>query len=182
MNRAEKDLEIERLRESFAKSQIALCADYRGLSVMQMTELRSSLKGVGSYGKVVKNTLTKIAVEKVYREEAESDEVDRFLGVLDGPNLVVFSDDDPVSPAKVITDFAKKNQALEIKGGWLDGAFVDVEGVKALSSMPSREELLAKLLNLMNAPATQLLRLMNAPAGQVVQVLEAHRSNLEQQS
>jgi large subunit ribosomal protein L10 len=178
MNRAEKQTEIEMLSGAFSGSAIALCADYRGLTVSEIGSLRSELRKTGSSSRVVKNTLAKIAAGKAY-EATAGEELDKFLGLFQGPNFIVFSDEDPVAPAKVIAKFAKEHGHLEIKGAWFDGGFVDVEGVKQLSTMPSKEELLAKLLNLMNAPATQLLQVMQAPSREVVQVLEAQRAEIE---
>lgn len=178
MERAQKDAEIKFLNGCFTETQIALCADYRGLTVAQMTELRSDLRSNGAFGRVVKNTLAKLSFERTFKD-ADSTELGKFTAVFEGPSLLVFSNKDAVSPAKVLAKFAKTHQALEIKGGWFEGKCIDQAGVETLSSMLSREEVLAKLLNLMNAPATQLVRLMQAPSREIVQVLEAHRANLE---
>lgn len=178
MNREEKKAEVQYLSDCFQKSQIAVCADYRGLSVGQITDLRSKLRKAGSFGRVVKNTLAKISVGQVFSEQ-DSGSLEKFLGLFEGPSLLVFSFEDPIAPTKVMAEFAKEHQALELKGGWLDGEFVDDKGVTALSKMPGREETLAKLLNLMSTPATQLVRLLQAPAQKTVQVLEAQRQKLE---
>lgn len=177
MDRAEKQAEVDYLKDCFSRSQIALCADYRGLTVAQITNLRKTLRKSGCYGKVVKNTLAKLAIEKQYKESGAN--LERFLKVFEGPSLVIFSYDDPVAPTKVMTDFVKGHEAFKIKGAWLDGAFVDAEGVQTLSKLPGREETLAKLLALIAAPATQLVRLLQAPSTQIVRALDAHRENLE---
>lgn len=178
MNREEKQQEIESLGKQFSESTIALCADYRGLTVEQITNLRRELRSVDAKGKVVKNTLAKLSVEKSYAE-AEKAELDKFLAIFQGPNLVIFGKSDPISSAKALSKFAKDHEQLELKGGWFEGSFIDDKGIKALADLPSREELLGKLLSLMNAPATQLVQLLSAPARQVVQVLGAHKANLE---
>lgn len=178
MNRAEKQSEVEFLNECFTKSAIAVCADYRGLTVTQVTNLRRDLRKSGAKARVVKNTLARLAIKDVFKA-AEAAELERFLKIFEGPCFVVFSDSDPVAPSKVLSQFAKTNDKLSIKGAWLEGAFVDKSGVGELANMPGKEELLGKLLNLMLAPATQLVRLMAAPATQLVRTLEAHRANIE---
>lgn len=179
MNRSEKQSEVEFLKESFGGTAIALCADYRGLTVSQITALRRDLKNSGAKARVVKNTLARIAIKEMFKE-AEAAELERFIKIFDGPCFVVFSDTDPVGPSKIISKYAKDIESFKIKGAWLEGAFVDNSGVGMLANMPGKNELLAKLLNLMLAPATQLVRLLSAPATQVVRVLDAQREKIEQ--
>lgn len=178
MERSDKQEEVTFLSDCFARSQVALCVDYRGLSVADITELRRELKKNGAFGRVVKNTLAKISIEKGLAGKKES-EVKRFADLLEGPSFLAFSFEDPVRPAKVITKFVKDKQKLTVKGAWVDGAFVEGKGVDVLATMPGREEVLSQLLRLLSTPATQLVRLLNAPAQQTVQALEAHRRNLE---
>lgn len=178
MDRAGKAEVVEFVNKSLGKAEIALCADFRGLTVLQVTNLRRELHQAGAKARVVKNTLSRLAVKEAYKS-ADQAELERFLKIFEGPTMIVYSDKDPVAPSKVLTKFAKTNDKLQIKGAWLEGAFVDVKGVGALSEMPGKEELLAKLLNLMLAPATQLVRLMSAPGTQVVRVLDAQRQKLE---
>jgi large subunit ribosomal protein L10 len=176
MERALKENEVETLRARFANAEVAICADYRGLKVSEITKLRRELRSKGAWGRVVKNSLAKISVERSLGESEDSkDEMQRFLEILAGPSFVIFSEQDPVTPAKVLADFMKEHQAITVKGAWLDGAFVDVSGVESLSKLPGREELLAKLLSLMVAPATQLVRTIQAPGAQMVRLLEAQR-------
>jgi len=178
MNRQEKSEEIKSLGESFAAAQIAMCADYRGLTVAQMTDLRRELKASGAVGKVVKNTLAKVSIAEVLKE-ADAAEREKFLQLFNGPSFVVFANDEAVSPAKVLAKFAKNFEVLELKGAWFEGGFVDQSGIKQLSEMPSKEELFAKLLYLLSAPATQIVRLLAAPATQIARVLDAHRAKLQ---
>lgn len=182
MTRAAKDTEIEGLVDCFSRSKIALLADYRGMSVPEVTEFRAKLRDIGSEGKVVKNTLAKISVNKVYGENGSGESLEQFSALFEGPSFVVFSYEDMVAPAKVLHDFAKDCEALEVKGAWMDGEFVDAKGVEALSKMPSREELLSKLLSVINAPATQVARLLNAPGTQMVQLLGAYKDKLEKEA
>jgi len=179
MNRQEKVEEIKSIGDSLSAAQIAMCADYRGLTVDQMTKLRRELKANGAVGKVVKNTLAKVSIAEVLKE-ADAAEREKFMELFNGPSFVVFANDEAVSPAKVLAKFAKDFEALELKGGWFEDGFVDQAGLKQLSEMPSREELYAKLLHLLTAPATQLVRLLAAPATQFARVLEAQRAKLEE--
>jgi len=179
MERAEKEAEVALLTEKFSKAQVALCGNYRGLTVSKITELRKALYAQGAVGRVVKNTLAKISVEQAL-VDADSAERDKMVATFAGPTFLVFSEVDPVSPAKVLADFMKENKAFVVKGAWLDGTFVDENGVGDLSKMPGKEELLGKLLNLMMAPATQLVRTIQAPGSQTVRVLEAQRKKLEE--
>ena len=179
MNRAEKDAELELLGGYFAKSQIALCADYRGLSVDEITALRRAMREAGSTGRVVKNTLARFSAKKSFADSSE-EEVGKFIDLLSGPSFLIFAEEDPIGPAKVMAKFAKEHDDFEIKGGWFEGAYLDKSGVVELSKLPSREETLAKLLSVLMAPATKLVQMLNAPGQQLVQVLEGHRKNLEE--
>lgn len=177
MNKAEKNEEVKFLTDRFKTAQLALCADYRGLTVSKVTTLRKNLRGVGASARVVKNKLAKLAVSNDFGAGSETD---KFLGLFKGPSFVVFSDVDPVAPAKVLADFVKGNNQLQIKGAWVDGRCLDLAGVEALAKMPGKKELLAQLLSLINAPATQLVGLLAAPASQVVRVIDAQRKKLEE--
>lgn len=179
MTRSEKDAEISRLKDLFTEADAALCVDYRGLTVSEITELRSGLRQSGAKAHVVKNTLAKVSIEQAL-EAAEQSEREKFAALFQGPSFVVFASDDAASPAKVLTKFAKDHEDLELKGGWFEGGYIDVNGIKDLSNLPSREELYAKLLSLLQAPATKVVQLLNAPASKLVQTLEAHRAKLEE--
>ncbi len=180
MDRAKKESELAGLVDSFTKAQVAVCVDYRGLTVAKMTKLRSELRQSGAFGRVVRNTLARIAVDRVEGlDPTKRSELDKFLGIMDGPTLVVFSDADPIAPTKVLAKFAKENvDKFRVKGCWLDGAFVDPAGVVALSTMPGREETFAMLLRLMSEPATRLVRVLSEPSAQVVRSIEAYRKKL----
>ncbi len=178
MNRQEKATEIDALSQDLAKAQVALIADYRGLNVDEVTKLRKALNAGKSRAWVMRNTLGRIAVKKSLKERS-SDQLSKFEKVLNGPTMVMYSFEDPVAPAKVVAEFQKTNQKLVVRGAWLDGAFLDMKGVEALAKMPGKNELIAKLLSLLNAPAVQLLRVMQAPGQQVVRVIEAYRQKLE---
>ena len=179
MERAQKDQIVEDLAARFNKSEVAVVADYKGLSVMEFTELRKVLRDSGAKGQVFKNTLVRLSAKKSIGDDV-SEDFKKFLGTLKGPTLVITSDKDPVTPAKVLAQFMKDKQKVTVKGAWLDGKFLDQAAVDQLSKMPGKEEILSKLLALLNTPATQLLRLINTPATQVTRVIDAQREKLQQ--
>ena len=125
-------------------SKSTIVVDYRGLNVAEVTELRKQLREAGVEFKVYKNTLT--------RRAAEEAGLAGLNEALTGPNAIAFSTEDVIAPAKVINDFAKKHDALEIKAGVIEGNVATVEEVKALAELPSREGLLSMLLSVLQAP------------------------------
>ena len=149
-----KKQQVADLIERFKAAQAGVLVDYRGLTVDQDTKLRNKLREAGVEYKVIKNTLIRFASKEVGLEALDS--------VLEGPTSVAMSDTDSVAPAKVIADFAKENEALEIKGGFLDGAVISLEEVKKLAATPSKEVLIAKLLGSLNSPISALARTLQA--------------------
>lgn len=160
-----KEERVSEIKERFNGSEAVIMADYRGLSVKQMEELRVRVREAGGEIKIYKNTLTEIAIR-----ELALPSMDEFLA---GPTAFVFIASDPVAPAKALTTFAKDNQALEIKGGFVQSQIVDSAGVKAIASLPTREELLAKLLGTMLNPLTGTVRVLSGPARAFVTVADA---------
>ncbi|MCB0324484.1 MAG: 50S ribosomal protein L10 [Bdellovibrionales bacterium] len=171
MNFQEKEAAVADLVGRFENAAATFLVDYKGCGCAELTALRRELRPAGADFAVVKNTLAKRAIADTGAEGL----AENFVG----PTAVVWSSTDPVSPAKILSNFSKKQESFAIKAGFVDGQVVDSAGVDALASLPSREELLAKLLALMNAPAVQLLQMMNAPAAQLVRTLEAWRVELE---
>jgi len=135
---------VDEITDKFKSAASVVVVDYRGLSVAQVTELRKQLREAGVEFKVYKNTMTRRAVEAAGLEGLNES--------LTGPNAIAFSNEDVVAPAKVLNDFAKKNDALEIKAGVIEGVVASVEDVKALAELPSREGLLSMLLSVLQAP------------------------------
>lgn len=178
MERAEKQIEVEALEGQISRAQIALCADYLGLTVAEITTFRKKLREGGLKGKVVKNTLATLAFKHAFKD-ADSADLAKFEALFKGPNFMIFSEHDPVTPAKVAWEFAKDHNKFQVKGAWFENTFLDKQAVEELSKLPSREEILARLLSLMTAPSVQLLRLMKEPAAQLVRVLAAYRDKLE---
>ncbi|MEK4883248.1 50S ribosomal protein L10 [Bacillus sp. FSL W8-0223] len=135
---------VEEITEKFKNSVSTIVVDYRGLNVAEITELRKQLREAGVEFKVYKNTLT--------RRAAEAAELTEINDVLTGPNAIAFSNDDVVAPAKILNNFAKENEALEIKAGVIEGKVVSLDEIKALAELPSREGLLSMLLSVLQAP------------------------------
>jgi large subunit ribosomal protein L10 len=149
---------VSEIASKLRESKSTIVVDYRGLTVAQVTELRKTLREAGVEFKVYKNTLTRRAAE-----EAELAGLNEYLT---GPNAIAFSTEDVIAPAKVLNDFAKKNEALEIKAGVIEGNIASVEEVKALAELPSREGLLSMLLSVLQAPIRNLALAAKAVADQ----------------
>lgn len=156
---------VQDLSEKIKSAKSIVLADYRGLTVEQDTELRSALRKAGVEYKVVKNTLTRFAMKK-----NGLDEIDSFLN---GPTAMALSESDPVAPAKVLAEYAKKYEKLELKAGVVEGKVIDVNGVKALAELPPREVLIAKVLGGFNAPITGLVNVLNGNIRGLVVALNA---------
>ena len=154
----QKQLVVSDIAEKFKASKSTIVVDYRGLTVSEVTELRKQLREAGIEFKVYKNSLT--------RRAAESVELTGLNESLTGPNAIAFSNEDVVAPAKILNDFAKKHEALEIKAGVIEGNLATVEEVKALAELPSREGLLSMLLSVLQAPIRNLALATKAVADQ----------------
>ena len=129
--------------------------DYRGLSVKQIQGLRSTIRESDANMKVYKNTLMRLALAELGLPSLDE--------ILEGPSAFIFTGEDPVASAKALRDFAKKSKVLSIKGGLMDGAYLDAKQVEAVAALPSREELIAKLLGTISNPMTQVVRVLNGP-------------------
>ncbi len=162
--RAQKQEMIEHYAGGLATAPHAFLVSFEGLTVAQATELRSRIREQGGSYEVVKNRLALRAVESRGLDELK----DHFRG----PTAVAFADDDPVTLAKALTDFRKEVPAIEFKGGLVDGQAVDGSAVESIAQMPGREELIAKLLFLLQSPITRLARGLAAIPRQLVVVLD----------
>ncbi|NHM33363.1 50S ribosomal protein L10 [Neobacillus terrae] len=149
---------VDEITAKFQASQSTIVVDYRGLTVAEVTELRKQLREAGIDFKVYKNSMT--------RRAAEAAGLSGLNDALTGPNAIAFSNEDVVAPAKILNDFAKKNEALEIKAGVIEGNITSVEEVKALAELPSREGLLSMLLSVLQAPIRNLALAAKAVADQ----------------
>jgi large subunit ribosomal protein L10 len=172
MNRTEKQQLIDDLHKEFEASPHAVLVEFRGLSVPAATEFRKRMRASGSRYRVVKNSLALRA--------ARGTSLERLEEKFEGTTGIAYTGDDPVALAKVLVDFAKDHPALAVKAGVVAGTQVlDAAGVKALSAMPGLPEMRARLLGLLQAPATQLVRLLGTPATQLARVMQAHQDKLE---
>jgi len=164
---------IQSIKEKLEKAQAVVLTDYRGLNVAQVTELRKRLREAGVEYKVLKNTLTKIAAKEVGIDEA----VDSYL---EGPTAVAFTYGDPVAVAKILADYAKDNDKLEIKAGILENKVIDAAGVQALAKLPSREVLIAQVLAGMQAPISGFVNVLQGTIRNLVYALDAVRQQKEE--
>ncbi|MGE6850939.1 50S ribosomal protein L10 [Bacillus tropicus] len=149
---------VTEIADKLRASKSTIVVDYRGLTVSEATELRKQLREAGVEFKVYKNSLTRRAAES-----AEMAELNEFLT---GPNAIAFSNEDVVAPAKLLNDFAKDHEALEIKAGVIEGKLVTLDEVKAIATLPSREGLLSMLLSVLQAPIRNLALATKAVADQ----------------
>ena len=159
----EKIEAVEDLKRRLDGVKTVLLTEYRGLTVQQISELRKHLRAVSAEYKVVKNRLAKIAVS--------ASELEVLKPQLTGPVALVVSKDDPVAVAKAVSTFARTNQALTIKGGYVDGQFMQPDALKALSELPSKEALRAQLVGAISGPLTQLVSLLQAPQRELAYIL-----------
>ena len=167
MDRAEKQESIEALKEVFKTSGGVVVAHYSGLTVAQMSNLRKQARAAGASVKVAKNRLAKIALEGT--------DVASIGTLLKGPTVITYSQD-PVAATKVVSDFAKANEKFAILGGAMGKTALSPENVKALASLPSLDELRAKIVGLVQAPATKIAQIVIAPASKVARVVQAYAS------
>lgn len=167
MDRKQKKEAVAHLTNVFSAASLVVVAHYAGLNVAQMQSLRRNMKQVGASVQVSKNRLAKIALRGTDAESVAS--------LLRGPTLVAYSDD-PIAAAKAAVSFAKDHERFIVLGGVMGKVSLDAAGVAALATMPSLDELRAKILGLVVAPATKLAGLINAPAGKIVRVVSAYAS------
>ena len=165
MDRAEKKEAVASLNEVFKKTSVVVVAHYSGLTVAQMQTLRRQMRQAGASVQVAKNRLAKIALEGT--------DVASIGPLLKGPTLIAYSDD-PVAAPKAAVAFAKDNDKLVILGGAMGATALNTEGVKSLATMPSLDELRAKLVGLIQAPATKIAQLTTAPAAKLARVFGAY--------
>lgn len=166
--RAQKETSVAELKDSLTRSKMTIVSDYRGLTVKEITDLRRQLQKVDADYTVAKNTLVKVALK--------GDELGNQLApLLKGPTALAVSYGDPVAPAKILVDFMKKAKKTELRGGVLEGKAVGADQVKAIAELPSREQLVAKLLGTMQAPISGFVRVLAGVPNNLVYALEAIR-------
>lgn len=165
MKKDNKEQLVAELAEKLEASKAAFLADYRGLNVEQVNQLRTQLRGVGIEYRVAKNTLLKLA--------ARGTGAECLSGFLEGPTAIAIATGDPVAPAKILSDFARANAKFALKGGALGGKALTAADIQALADLPSREVLLAKMLGSINAPVSNFVGVLAAVPRSLVQVLAA---------
>jgi large subunit ribosomal protein L10 len=170
VDRAEKTELVETLKAVFQAANVVVVAHYSGLTVAQMQTLRRQMKQAGATVKVAKNRLAKIALDGT--------DVASIAPLLKGPTLIAYSGD-PVAAPKVAVDFAKGHERFVILGGAMGKTPLNPDGVKALAALPSLDELRARLVGLIQAPATKIAQVVTAPAAKVARVVQAYATKGE---
>jgi large subunit ribosomal protein L10 len=174
LTRAQKTEQVGELKDKFSRATSVYVADYRGLNVQAMNALRRRIRaeGRGDYEyRVAKNT--------ILRRAADGSKVAEIAGHFDGPTVIALSYGDPVGLAKILTEFAKDNEALKLRGGLLEGRAVGMAEIGTLATLPSLTSLRGKIIGLIQAPATQLARLVSEPGAKLARLVQARRSSLE---
>ena len=167
----EKKKIVEDIRKRFLESKVVILTDYKGLDVEKINELRGKLKQSGIEYKVVKNAF-------LIRASEETD-ISLIKDSFKGPSAVALSCDDPVSPAKILTEFADEHELLEIKVGVMNGKILDLSAIKKLSALPSREVLLSSLLSVMSGVPSAFVRALNDMPRRLLNVLQAIKEQKE---
>jgi len=170
MPTAKKEQTIEELRKRLDDTKYLFFTNYAGLTVEEITKLRTELRKDGSTYAVVKNTL--------FSRAAGEDLAAKLEAFLAGPTGVVFSPSDPVSPAKALKQFSDEVKPLEVKAAWVDGQVIDAKGVSALASMPPKNELRAKLVGILASPLRGFVGVLAANPSGFVRVLSAREKQL----
>ena len=164
MDRGQKEELVAEMHQTFEEAAMVLVTHYSGLTVAEMSALRREMRAAGASFKVTKNRLTRRAIDGTKFSPLS----DMFIG----PTAIAYSDD-PVAPAKVAVKFAKSNDKLVVLGGALGEEMLDVNGIKALASLPGLDELRAKIVGMISTPATRIAGVLQAPGGQIARVIAA---------
>lgn len=165
-----KSQEIAEISEILKDAQLAILTDYRGLKVSDLQTLRSQLRPHSAGIRVVKNTLTAIAADNVGLSELRS--------TLTGPTALVYANEDPVAPSKVVSDFVRSSRILQIKLGVLEGQIIEAEGIEQLANLPPREVLLARVVGGVQSPLAGLVGVLSATIRSLAYVLQARSEQL----
>lgn len=170
MDRTQKTEWVGALHDTLDTANLVVVAHYKGLTVAQMTDLRAKMRTAGASFKVTKNRLTRLALAGT--------EYEGLADLFKGPTAIAFSKD-PVVAAKVAVEFSKTNDKLVILGGSLGSKALDVDGIKALATLPSLDELRGRLVGMLQTPATRIAVVLQAPASQVARCLSAKAEKSE---
>ncbi len=164
MNKLEKQQEVESLRDALKGAPPTFVLAYRGLTVNQVSALRKKVRATASRYRVVKNRLAL----RVLKETP----LQPLTGHFKGPTAIAYGAKDPSALAKVLEDFAKENQGLQVKAGWVDGRLIGAEGVMTLASLPPREVLVSRFMAILNAPMVRLVNVLRGPARGLVRAMD----------
>ncbi len=170
MDRAQKERVVEELGQIFESSGVVVVSHYAGLTVAEMQDLRAKMREAGGSVRVAKNRLAKIALQGTPAEG--------IADLMTGMTVLSYSED-PVAAAKVVEDYAKANEKFVIIGGAMGGTVLDQAGVKAVASMPSREELIASIVGCIGAPASNIAGAIGAPASNIASILSTIEEKAE---
>ncbi len=170
MDRSQKEKQVAEMRGIFSEAELVVVAHQSGLSVAEVTDLRAKMRDAGARFKVTKNRLARLAIEGTSFSE--------LADLFKGPTAIAYSTD-PVAAAKVAADFAKSNEKLTILAGCLQGKLLEKDGVMDLAKLPSLDELRAKLVGMIQTPATRVAGVVQAPAGQLARVFGAYGAKEE---
>lgn len=173
MNRAQKEVFVEEIKARFEESALVILTDFKGSTVAETDALRRACEPLGVHFQVVKNTLCRRALEGTDKES-----LTKFFS---GNIGVVFSGEDPVAAAKLFKEQVKQNDKLQVRAGFFEGDILDEAGVVAVASLPSREELLAKLLATILEGPRRVMRVVQAPGRDVVYLLNNYANKLEEE-
>lgn len=165
-----KAAQIDDLVERMQRAELTIVADYRGLTVSALQDLRGRLRPVEAEFKVAKNTLTRIAAEKIGIQGLDTH--------LEGPTAIMFAYGDIVAPAKAIGDFARSSRILQVKAGVMNGEVVTPGDIEAVSSLPPREELLGRLVGLLASPMSRTVGVLSGPSRSVAYLINARIESL----
>ena len=171
MDRSKKEALVAELHQDFAENILVVVTHQSGLTVKEVSDLRSKMRDAGCKFRVTKNRLAKIALKDTKFEALED--------VFTGPTAIAVSMD-PVAAAKVAVEYAKENEKLTIVGGSLEAERLDAEGISALAKLPSLDQLRGKIVGLLQAPATKVAGVLQAPAGQLARVMGAYAASAEE--
>lgn len=174
MLKSEKETVVKELNQKFSKVKSAIVAEFSKLNVETVNKLRKKFRDGGVEYKVIKNTLAKLAAKGTPLEQVSSD--------FTGPVALALGYGDVVVPAKILSDFIKDLETIKVRSAVVDGRKIDANGVKALAKLPGLPELRAKILGMINQPASKLVRTIAAPGGQLARVLKAREESLSKQS
>lgn len=174
VTKAQKTQTVDDLKASLLSAKLTVVSDYQGTTVSELTNLRREIQKAGGQFTVAKNTLVKLAVQG----QSFAPSLEEFLK---GPTAVIYTDGDPVPVAKALTDYVKKAKKTSIKGGVLEGKKINEKDLKAISDLPSKEVLIAKMLGSMNAPAQNVVYALSGVSRNLVYALEAIRKQKEAQ-